>query len=239
MNKTSIEWCDYTWNPVTGCKHGCPYCYARKIAERFKGSKAWPNGFEPSFHPIRLDEPRHAGRQYYSAFPKGSTIFVCSMADLFGAWVPDEWISRVIDAAERVPRHTYIFLTKNPVRYLTTIPGTILEKKNFWFGTTVTNQNDVQRIADLQKLPEGNKFVSFEPVLGDRFDLDLTDIKQVIIGTQTNPNLPINAGPLVRILEAADDAGCKVFMKDNLQVIGGWTPVRKELAWPLQKGGKA
>ena len=41
MNKTKIEWCDYTWSPVTGCKHGCSYCYARKIAERFKGSKAW------------------------------------------------------------------------------------------------------------------------------------------------------------------------------------------------------
>ena len=32
---TKIEWCDYTWSPVTGCKHGCPYCYARKIAERY------------------------------------------------------------------------------------------------------------------------------------------------------------------------------------------------------------
>lgn len=35
MNKTKIEWCDSTWNPVTGCLHNCEYCYARKIAERF------------------------------------------------------------------------------------------------------------------------------------------------------------------------------------------------------------
>lgn len=35
MNQTKIEWCDCTWNPVTGCLHGCPYCYARRIATRF------------------------------------------------------------------------------------------------------------------------------------------------------------------------------------------------------------
>lgn len=22
MNKSGIEWCDHTWNPITGCKHG-------------------------------------------------------------------------------------------------------------------------------------------------------------------------------------------------------------------------
>ena len=37
MNKTKIEWCDSTWNPVTGCYHGCPYCYARNMINRFSG----------------------------------------------------------------------------------------------------------------------------------------------------------------------------------------------------------
>lgn len=35
--KTKIDWCDSTWNPVTGCLHGCAYCYARKIA----GAGSW------------------------------------------------------------------------------------------------------------------------------------------------------------------------------------------------------
>jgi protein gp37 len=35
MNHTKIEYVDHTWNPVTGCLHDCPYCYARRIAERF------------------------------------------------------------------------------------------------------------------------------------------------------------------------------------------------------------
>ncbi len=41
MNRTNIEWVrnedntqGYTWNPVVGCRHGCEWCYARKIAAR-------------------------------------------------------------------------------------------------------------------------------------------------------------------------------------------------------------
>lgn len=43
--KTKIDWCDSTWNPVTGCLHGCEYCYARRIAERFGG------GYKPDTEP--------------------------------------------------------------------------------------------------------------------------------------------------------------------------------------------
>ena len=46
MNHTSIDWAEYSWNPVTGCQRGCDYCYARRIAERFHG----PDGFKPAFH---------------------------------------------------------------------------------------------------------------------------------------------------------------------------------------------
>lgn len=35
IHKSDIEWCSHTWNPVTGCKHGCEYCYARRIVSRF------------------------------------------------------------------------------------------------------------------------------------------------------------------------------------------------------------
>ena len=38
--KTKIDWCDATWNPVTGCLHGCEYCYARGIAKRFRAKES-------------------------------------------------------------------------------------------------------------------------------------------------------------------------------------------------------
>ena len=232
MNKTAIEWCDVSWNPVTGCKHGCPYCYARKIAERFKGSKAWPEGFEPMFHKERIDDSM--------TMKKPQTIFVCSMADLFGEWVPAEWIWRVFEAMDKTPMHTYIMLTKNPTKMARFAPERGDEprgiQKNWWFGASVTCREDTRRIDNLQtRMPGSNLFISFEPLLGDPGPLDLTGIKQVIIGAQTNPPVPVHAGDVRSIIQAADRAGAKVFMKDNLVLTGGWVPPRKELAWPLHK----
>jgi protein gp37 len=196
MNKTKIEWCDSTWNPVTGCLHGCEYCYARKIAERFgrehKGLKnyeglevleepfdsytkcmdvkidPYPYGFEPTFHKYRLNEPSNKD--------KGQNIFVCSMADLFGEWVPQEWINKVFEACDNAHQHNYLFLTKNAKGYERAIDNFACEDrgsqdsieffKNFWFGVSITNQDDVYKADKLQELPEGHRFLSIEPILG-------------------------------------------------------------------------
>ena len=44
VHKTKIEWCSHTWNPVTGCRHGCEYCYAQRIVSRFEPKiDEWPD----------------------------------------------------------------------------------------------------------------------------------------------------------------------------------------------------
>lgn len=159
--KTKIDWCDSSWNPVTGCLHGCEYCYARKIAERFGGHSnkntsyachpledghalytleeaakkrnendklvvaPYPCVFEPTFHRYRLDEPKK--------WTEPRTIFVCSMGELFGNWVPDEWIKAVFDACEAAPQHRYLFLTKNPDRLNRLARDGKLPQKH-WYG---------------------------------------------------------------------------------------------------------
>lgn len=225
MNKTTIEWCDYTWNPVTGCKHNCPYCYARKIAGRFAGRPAWRNGFEPTLHPERFNDP--------STRKKHQTIFVCSVADLFGDWVSESWINDVMVSANAAPQHTYCFLTKNPARYLT-LPWKYLSKDNFWFGTSITGDGDEHRLHILRRLISAgskNLFISFEPLLMDVGTLNLNGIKQVIIGAQTNPDNYVGLEWVMKICESADRAGSKVFMKDSLN--GRWPDreMRRELCW--------
>ena len=111
--KSAIEWTEATWNPVTGCLHNCPYCYARDIANRF-----YPQKFQPAIIPSRLKAPRN------TPFPEAKArewmghrnVFVCSMADLFGRWVPTRWIEAVLAEVEAAPQWNFLFLTKFPQR---------------------------------------------------------------------------------------------------------------------------
>ena len=199
MNRTRIEWTDFTWNPVTGCLHDCHYCYARRLTVRFPAN--FPSGFAPAFHRERLGQPCRVERP--------SRIFVCSMADLFGTWVPDGWIEAVFEAARSCPRHTFQFLTKNPQRYRTLdLPA------NAWYGTTVDGASVVGRIDALRGLGR-TTFVSFEPLV-EEIDPDLSGIGAVLIGARTQPlRLPQRAW-VARIVERAREAGTAVFTKDSL-----------------------
>lgn len=201
MNKTKIEWCDYTWNPVTGCKHGCPYCYAERISKRFTGD------FEPRFHEKRLSDPQKV--------KKPSRIFVVSMGDLFGDWVPQEWRSLVFEACNRAPQHTYLFLTKNPYRYLQLhIRGKLPRLSNFWYGTTLTGQGKLPfNCLDFKR-----NFISVEPLLGDVSDrFPFTNIQWIIVGAQTGPGaVPPKPEWVQSIIEQCREANVPLFLKDNL-----------------------
>lgn len=196
MNKTKIDWCDSTWNPVTGCYHGCEYCYARNQTHRFGAGwetasenlpvldepvygqrigkdgkpetrkEAYPYDFIPTFHRYHLND--YIGK-------KGRNIFVCSMADLFGKWVPDEWIQEVFAACEKAPQHNYLFLTKNPngVPKSSHIYNNIFgnHSANYWFGASITCQKDLEnRLWQLLQV-RGHSFLSIEPLL-DKLDLE-------------------------------------------------------------------
>lgn len=254
MNKTDIEWCDYTWNPVTGCMHPCEYCYARRLANRFKGEiypnkvyatencslklykstgygfyenheidkpvrnkvgrvVPYPFSFKPTFHRYRLEEPQN--------LKKSSRIFVVSMGDLFGEWVPDSWIGDVIEACKYARKHTYLFLTKNPKRYHAW--GEIFSN-NHWLGTSINTQNDISRVDDLIDFYcTGEKFLSIEPLLGE-IELPLKStgvlhrwIDWVIIGAQTGPGAkPPKPEWVQSIIDQCRAAGVPVFLKDNL-----------------------
>lgn len=192
MNKTKIDWCDSTWNPITGCLHECEYCYARRIAERFGGKQKYANIFEEnepvigtdgkvlgyphSFSPTLL---RYRLNDYTDK--KGRNIFVCSMADLFGDWVPDSWIEEVFKACEKAPQHNYLFLTKNPRRYVELAEKDILRcSDNMWYGSTITAMEEY-----FSSEKTYNAFLSIEPILSSVSPSTIEGIKWIIIGAET------------------------------------------------------
>jgi protein gp37 len=228
-----ISWAAWSWNPVTGCLHGCDYCYARAIAARWADS--YPAGFTPLFHEERLDAPANTTlppkyRDYdHAPCSDGQCqtcayrrVFVCSMADLYGRWVPDEWIKQVHDSMLASPQWQYILLTKFPARYagLDLPPGA-------WVGTSVDEQKRVRIAENAFREIEGVrvKWLSLEPL---REPLEFTDLSMfdwVVIGAQTQTHQPDGVVPafdpppewVLRITLQAKEAGCKVHWKPNLR----------------------
>lgn len=195
QGKKGIGWCDWTWNPITGCRGGCSYCYARKMYERFGKS------FEPTFHYDRLNQPLKQR--------KPSKIFVCSVSDFWGNGVGQVWRNFVYNAMEACPQHTFQILTKQPQL----IEDWDLIPKNVWLGTTITGYKDEWRIHHLRKY-QGLKFISFEPLL-DEITIMLEHIDWVIIGALKDKKPKIDW--ICDILRNADKCEIPVFSKNNIK----------------------
>jgi protein gp37 len=220
-----IDWAKWSWNPIVGCLHDCPYCYARDIAERFKadGVAVFANGFVPTLHAGRLSAPLNRYPPQ-SDDPREARIFTGSMSDVFGRWVPQEWIEAILGVAAEARQWEFLMLTKFPKRMAEfQIPG------NVWMGTTVDCQVRVAAAeAAFEHVRAGIKWLSVEPMLEplkfqhlDRFQL------LVIGGASRSSKTPRWIPPyewLADLMRQADDAGCAVYLKSNLyrkEVPGG------------------
>ena len=266
MNKSKIEWCDHTWNPITGCRHDCQYCYARRMTARFAGDVrlnlmakkdyslepaadggedlyvldapmlnetgnplVYPFGFAPTLHKYRLDIP--------GKLKMGNNIFAGAMSDIFGKWVPDEWIKQVFDVCKEYPIHNYMFLTKNPERYIKY--GVPTDQENLWYGTTITCDADADRITDL--IIDAHTFVSIEPLherIGKGNIEAICKIADwIIIGAETGRNrrkVVPQADWISEIVVEADIKGKPVFMKNSLIPIVGKENMRRDFPKQLQ-----
>ena len=80
-----IDWCDWSWNPISGCKHGCPYCYISRMDKRY-GSDI----MKPKINKDRFDDLYKAVKN--NKLKTGSRIFVGSSGDMWGEWVEDHEI---------------------------------------------------------------------------------------------------------------------------------------------------
>lgn len=231
----------YTWNPVAGCAHGCRWivkgqtaiCYAEATAHGVARA-AYPQRFAHHYwHPEILDEPL--------GVRESSRIFLDSMSDLMGAWVPREQIEAVLGMCQTAKWHTFQLLTKNAPRLLKFKNGF---PPNVWigvsmppdvmFGHTLSRHQQERMLAvaldTLSQLPgENTTWMSFEPL-----SWDVTPILKgfpdalswAVIGAASNGRTYYQPNPehVNRLLDVLDANNCPVFFKGNLE----WDARREE-----------
>jgi DNA repair photolyase len=166
-----------SWNPVTGCLHGCSYCWARRLAlTRLKRHLHYAlHGFNPAFNERALAR----------RFKPGEWVFVSDMGDLWGSWVPSRWIERVLEVVRANPRTEFFFLTKNPIRYFEFLDRM---PENATLGATVETNRDEgyeqisrapkpsERLEAMAELDWPRKVIVVEPVL----DFDLEEFAEAV-----------------------------------------------------------
>ena len=181
--RSSIEWTEVTWNPVTGCtkiSHGCKFCYAERMAKRLRamGVDKYRQGFSVSVHESTLDEPLK--------WRKPRLVFVNSMSDLFHKSVPLSFIKSVFEVMNRASQHTFQVLTKRPRRVMA-LGGRLRWTPNIWLGASIESEMWMRRLDQLKATSAHTKFLSLEPLLGPLSGIPLQEIDWVIVGGESGP----------------------------------------------------
>jgi protein gp37 len=225
-----IEWTDYTWNPVQGCQHGCRWempdgttaeCYAETIANRV-ARKAYIHGFDYHYwRPDKLDEPLKVKEE--------SKIFLDSMSDLMGHWVPDNEIETVLDVCRQANWHHFQLLTKNAPRLLhfdfpPNVWVGVSAPPSEMFGRKLSSKQQERlvkrQISVLEEIKVPVRWMSLEPLSFDIAPL-LKDspLEWAVIGAATNGPRTYQPEPLwiQNVLDVLDAQNTKVFFKGNLK----------------------
>ena len=226
MNKTRIDWCDASENPVMGCPNGCEYCYARKLNARFKWIEDWS---KPQFFPEHLKE-------FYHKKPR--SIFIDSMSDI-GTW-EQEWFNAVVKAIKDNPQHRYIALTKQLHSLSDKLNRTDYGvAQNLYVGASITTQLQANGTTLIQRFygitPD---FYSIEPIL-EPITIPAEEMpKLLIIGAETG-NRKGKVIPQKKwidyLVRQANEHHSSVFMKESLRQLMGDDFRQDKLPWDIER----
>ena len=214
MQKTKIEWTDFSWNPIRGlCPVGCWYCYGKAIYNRFEWMQEGMGeiGYLAEWEleqPIKRKKP--------------TKIFVCSTYELFHS-SDKSARDEIFKVIEKCPQHTFQILTKFPQNIDRPMPD------NVWLGVSITKPIEMYpRIKSLYQAKAKLKFVSFEPLLGDvgqfRFQGYLGGkVDWIIVGKLTRHGHEYDPKQfwIDSIINHAKKFATPVFLKTNLKEIWG------------------
>ena len=235
----------YTWNPTGGCLHGCTWqmpdgsiteCYAKTVAERL-ATRAYNHGFEHHYwRPQALDQPLKLKE------PAG--IFVGSMADLFGHWVPQEQIEQVLDVMQQAHWHTFQTLSKYAIR----LPEFNPYPRNVWVGVSLPAGHLMKPeggaralkvyLRHMEKVQASVRYMSIEPLWFDVAPIfeawlaenDRLPFEWAFIGAATNGRRVFQPEPMwtQALIDMLDAQEIPIFFKGNLD----WSDWREEFPEP-------
>ena len=181
MNRTNIGWCDVSWNPVVGCRRGCPWCYAHRIhtvrhRAKIKGARL-PNQYSKPFSAIQFIPERLNDPDLKSQKPR--TIFVGSMSDI-EYWKRDH-TRLIMQVCANHSQHTFMFLSKNPGSYSGfNWPANTMQGLTMTCGQPRQVQDTITGL--MAKYPR--PFISIEPLLGE-LKTNIIGFEKIIVGAMT------------------------------------------------------
>lgn len=208
--KTSIEWTECSWNPITGCtkiSEGCRNCYAARMAHRLKamGNIRYENEFEVTIHEDLIDKPLH--------WKKPKRIFVNSMSDLFHKDIPDDVIIRIFQTMNKANWHTFQILTKRSDR-LSELSQKLNWTPNIWMGVSIENKETIFRAEHLKNTNAVIKFISAEPLLESIGNIDLNGIDWLIVGGESGHHCrPLSEEWVIELRDLAKRTNTAFFFK--------------------------
>ena len=161
-------WVSHTWNPIKGCDFECDYCYVKKAVSR---------GYDAT---VRID----MGDLEETRIGKGKTIFVGSMADMWGPWVPKAWIEEVLTVCRVYADNAYVFQSKNPKRFrefkfphpVRTLLGTTIETDRYPKDFKTKAPSIPERVGAMMELYPMRRFITIEPIM----DFDLSNLLRIV-----------------------------------------------------------
>jgi protein gp37 len=231
MGATSIEWCDFTFNPVWGCvkvSPACDNCYAAAFDHRLGGEHWGPHAPLKEFGDKHWAEPL----KWNAAAERDGVrrrVFCASMADVFDNRWPDGIRDRLWQLILATPGLDWLLLTKRPQNISKMLPPDWGNGyPNVWLGTTVENQEEAdRRIPHLLAVPAAVRFLSCEPLLGP---VDLTALN---IRAWTGDPVPADADSGWRFSALS---GEHWFRGDDGFSYGGDGPVLSAIDWVIAGG---
>jgi len=118
------------------------------------------------------------------------------MSDLFHKQVPHSFLDQVFDTMEQAHWHVFQVLTKrSPLlrKYINERYAGAAAPPHIWLGVSIENQRTLSRLPHLRETKASIRFVSFEPLLEDLGEIDLTGIQWAIVGGESGVRIASHA----------------------------------------------